>query len=142
MFARIVVALAALAFTPIAWSDIGQIKTMEGDAHVLRGDQKLPASPGFRLEASDIVVTGDESRLGITFVDNTRLAAGPNSRIELEKFRFNPTTHDGEFVTRIEKGTLSIISGQIAKSHPDAMKVNTPTSVLAVRGTRFLVRVD
>jgi hypothetical protein len=42
----------------------------------------------------------------------------------------------------MHRGTLSIISGQIAKGHPDAMKVKTPTSVLSVRGTRFLVKVD
>ena len=150
MIARISNLLPVLAFlvaapvAQVAWggTDIGQVKTLAGMAHVERGDQELPVEPGFRLEASDVVVTGEDSRLGITFIDNTRLSAGPNSRIELENFQFDTTTHAGEFTARIDKGTLSIISGQIAKSHPDAMKVKTPTSVLAVRGTKFLVRVD
>ena len=34
-----------------------------------------------------------------------------------------------------------IVSGQIAKSRRDAMKVRTPTSLLGVRGTRFIVNV-
>lgn len=144
MVARILMVLTLLCGTTFAWAatEIGQVKTLEGDAHVLRGGQELPVSTGFRLEGSDVIVTGDAGKVGITFIDNTRLSAGPNSRIELEHFQFDTTTHDGEFTARIDKGTLSIISGQIAKSHPDAMKVKTPTSVLAVRGTKFLVKVD
>ncbi len=37
--------------------------------------------------------------------------------------------------------SLAVISGQIAKSRQDAMKVRTPTSLLGVRGTRFIVEV-
>jgi hypothetical protein len=34
------------------------------------------------------------------------------------------------------------VSGKIAKQSPDAMKVRTPASVLGVRGTEFVVKVD
>ncbi|MCP5151870.1 MAG: FecR domain-containing protein [Ectothiorhodospiraceae bacterium] len=125
-----------------AAADIGQIKTLAGGVTVLRGGASIPATLGLRLEAADVVETASDGEVGITFVDNTRMSAGPGSRIELARFRFDATTHDGEFVTRVRRGTLSVISGQMAKRSPDAMKVETPTSVLAVRGTRFLVKVD
>ena len=89
-----------------------------------------------------MALTGADGKVGMTFIDNARLSAGPSSRIELSRFKFDATTHTGEFTADVKKGTLAIISGQIAKSHPDAMTVKTPTSVLAVRGTRFLVKVD
>ncbi len=52
------------------------------------------------------------------------------------------TTQDGEFVTKVDRGTLAVISGHIAHSAPDAMKVKTRTTILGVRGTHFLVQVE
>ncbi|MDA0240297.1 MAG: FecR domain-containing protein [Proteobacteria bacterium] len=89
----------------------------------------------------DTVITGGDGQVGMTFIDNTRLSAGPNSNVELTRFKFNSTTHDGAFQTSVNKGTLAIISGQIAKRSPKAMTVRTPASILGVRGTRFLVKV-
>jgi len=42
----------------------------------------------------------------------------------------------------LHRGTLAIVSGQIAKRSPDAMKVQTPTTILGVRGTKFAVKVE
>ena len=88
------------------------------------------------------MTTGADGSVGITLIDNSRLSAGPNSRIELKQFRFNPTTQEGESVTEMHRGTLAIVSGQIAKRSPDAMKVHTPTTILGVRGTTFAVKVE
>lgn len=139
---RTLVFLFSLVTSSLAMADVGQIKTLEGDVRIERAGQTLTASAGDRLEQADTVVTGIDGQVGITFVDNTRLSLGPDSRMDLDRFQFDATTHQGEFRSRMHKGTLSIISGHIAKSHPDAMKVQTPTSVLSVRGTRFLVKVD
>jgi hypothetical protein len=88
-----------------------------------------------------VLTTGPNSSVGITFIDNSRFSAGPNSRLELKQFRFNPTTHEGEFLTEMHRGTLAIVSGQIARRSSEAMKVKTPTTILGVRGTRFAVQV-
>ena len=134
--------LGLLAQAPSAFADIGQIKTASGSAWVMRGDARLPATVGLPLLASDVVETGADGSVGMTFVDNSRMSAGPKSRIELQRFRFDPVTHEGESQTLVKRGTLSVVSGQLAKQSPGAMTVSTPTSVLAVRGTHFLVKVD
>jgi hypothetical protein len=41
----------------------------------------------------------------------------------------------------MNRGTVSMISGDIARSTPGAMKVKTPTAILGVRGTRFVIEV-
>jgi len=105
-------------------------------------DPARAAGLGLSADRISAASTGADGKVGITFIDNTRLSLGTDSRMELARFDFDATTHQGAFLGRMHKGTLSIISGQIAKSHPDAMKVETPTSVLSVRGTRFLVKVD
>lgn len=132
--------LAGLA-TP-ALADIGRVKLVTGLAMIERGTQKIPATSGMVLQAGDTIVTGKTGRIGVTFNDNTRFAAGPNSRVNLTDYVFNDTTHQGQFLTRVDRGSLAIVSGQIAKSNRDAMRVKTPTALLGVRGTRFVVQVD
>lgn len=134
---------SALALAQPAWADaIGQIKTLSGDVSIVREQGKLPARAGDLLEKADTLMTGADGRVGITFIDNARFSLGPNSQIALEKFTFNPTTQEGEFVTKVERGTLAVISGHIAHNGPDAMKVKTRTTILGVRGTHFLVQVE
>lgn len=137
---------SVLALVPLsgvqAAEAIGQIKTVAGEAYILRATSQTPAAAGDLLEAADTLITGPAGRIGITFIDNSRFSVGPNSQIALEKFTFNPTTQEGEFHANIKRGTLGVISGNIAHTSPEAMKVKTRTSVLGVRGTHFLVKVD
>ena len=121
--------------------DIGRIKTVVGQASIVRGAQTLPATPGATLGVKDVLTTGKDGRIGITFIDNSRFAVGPNAHISLAKFEFDDTTHKGSSLTQVDRGSLAIVSGQIAKENKDSMKVKTPTSLLAARGTRFVVDV-
>jgi len=100
-----------------------------------------PAAPGFQLLVSDVLTTGPDGRIGLTFIDNSRFAIGPNSRVALSQFEFDDTTHKGQSITTVDRGSLAVVSGQIAKENKDAMRVRTPTSLLSARGTRFVVEV-
>ena len=137
--------IAALSTqAPVAYgaaADIGRIKTVAGTAKVVRGGQTLPAGPGQTLSVKDVLTTGADGRIGITFVDNSRFAVGPNARVALAEFEFDDTTHKGASLTQVDRGSLAIVSGQIAKENRDAMRVSTPTALLAARGTRFVVEV-
>jgi hypothetical protein len=133
-------AVFALAAGPIATTEIGQIKNTAGQVFLMRNNNQQPAKAGDIVEQADIVTTGANGSVGITLIDNSRLSAGPNSRIELKQFRFNPTTQQGESLTEVRRGTLA--SGQIAKQSPEAMKIQTPTTILGVRGTTFAVKVE
>jgi hypothetical protein len=142
----VVIAVILAGFAPLsersAWAEIGQIKNVAGQVFLFRNNVQQPAKAGDLIEEADVVTTGPNSSVGITFIDNSRFSAGPNSRIELKQFRFNPTTNEGEFLADMQRGTLAIVSGQIAKRSPDAMKVKTPTTILGVRGTTFAVKVE
>jgi len=123
-------------------AEIGQIKNVSGQVSVSRNSVQHTAKAGDLLEQADVLTTGANSSVGVTFIDNSRLSAGPNSRIEIKQFRFDPTTNNGEFLADMQRGTLAVVSGQIAKRSPEAMKVKTPTTILGVRGTTFAVKVD
>jgi hypothetical protein len=136
------VSCVAVLFAGSSWAEIGQIKTLNGEVFIIRNDTRSPAKPGDLLQQYDVVETGSKGIVGMTFIDNSRFSAGPNTRIELKQFRFSPTTHDGEFTTDMNRGTLAVISGQIAKRSPEAMKIKTPTTIIGLRGTTLAVKVN
>jgi hypothetical protein len=102
----------------------------------------LPGTVGARLQSADVVRTGADSAVGITMDDDSLLSAGPGSVLSLDRYTFEPTTGQGRFDASLNKGTLAVISGRIAKGSPDAMTVRTPTAILGVRGTEFVVSVE
>lgn len=133
--------LAAALFTSPAHAEIGRIKQSIGVASIVRGQSRIALSPGVKLEPGDVLLTGKTGRISLTFVDDTRFAVGPNSRVALTEYEYDRTKRRGRFVTSVERGSLAVSSGSIAKSEKDAMKVRTPTSLLGVRGTHFVVDV-
>lgn len=135
------IGLIALLSAAPASAEIARIKTSSGAAAVERGSQKLKPSPGLQLEKGDRLVTGKDGRISLTFVDNTRFAVGPNSRVSVSEFQYDRTRQKGSMVTQVDRGSLAVVSGKIAKSGQDAMKVRTPNTLLGVRGTKFIVDV-
>lgn len=149
MFGRVLVG-AAVALTAIviftvhtayAADPIGTVKNADGDARIIRSGSPESAIVGDPVHQNDIVVTGADGAIGVTFTDSTMLSVGPNTEIVVDKYVFDPNSNDSSFTANMARGTLQFISGEIAKLSPDAVKVNIPTGSIAVRGTRFLVEV-
>jgi hypothetical protein len=136
----IVVALAALVPVVAAADEIGRIKVVKGSGRVERGQATVAATVGTRLREGDVVVTGRDGAVGITLNDDSLLSAGPESVLALDRFAFDSTTHAGRLETTLRRGTLSAVSGKIARQSPDAMRVRTPATILGVRGTELAVR--
>lgn len=134
--------LVAPARAQSAPADVGQIKLVKGAAHIEREGQKVPATVGAKVRAADVVVTGADGAVGIAFLDDSLLSIGPRSTLAIERFAFDSTTHQGGFESSLRAGTLSIVSGKIAKQSRDAMRIKTPAAVLGVRGTELLVRTS
>lgn len=120
---------------------IGTVKVASGEASVQRDGKMLPASEGFDVERKDTLMTGADGSLGITLNDGTLISLGPNSRFELAAFEFSPRRDAFNFFGKILEGTLIYQSGRIGKIAPEKTRIETPLSVIAVRGTRFAVRV-
>jgi len=119
----------------------GTVKISKGNVVILRAGQTLPALAGSSVMVSDRVSTGNDGSVGITLRDNTMLSAGPNSTLELNKFLFDSTTHQGEINATVKRGTLAVISGKVAAAAPTRVSFNTPTATLGVRGTEFVIEV-
>ncbi len=135
-------ALALWVAASAGAADIGQIKVAKGGVTIERGGQVIPATAGVRLQAGDVLKTGADGSVGLTMSDNSLLSAGPNSILSLDRYDFDSTTSQGQFDAALQKGSLAVISGRIAKQSPEAMKVRTPSSILGIRGTEFVVSAN
>jgi hypothetical protein len=133
-------ALALAAFAAFA-GDAGQIKTARGSARIERDGRLIPAVPGAQLRQSDSIVTGADGTVGVTLADNSLLSIGPNSVMSLDRYTYDAATEEGRMDASLKKGTLAVISGKLVKHTPGAMRIHTPSSIMGVRGTNFIVHV-
>jgi hypothetical protein len=120
---------------------IAQVKKVTGQVAIERSGERVPAKVGDPLFEKDVVETGPDGGVGITFVDNTVFSTGPNSQLALDEFQFDSNNFRGSMLADMRQGTLAVVSGDITRSSPGAMKITTPTAVLGVRGTTFAVQV-
>jgi hypothetical protein len=140
---KTLILLAAMGFAGSAMAaDIGLVKVAKGSVEIQRGATKMPAKVGTGLQTSDVVITGADGSAGITFTDNSLVSVGPNSVFAIDKYQFDTTTHAGEFEGNLRQGRLAAVSGKMVKQAPESMKIRTPSAIMGVRGTEFVVQVD
>ena len=119
----------------------GRVKISSGTAAIVRNGQVLPAALGAEVFESDVLRTGSDGRLAVMLRDETRLSLGPDSELALTAFAFSPSDSRLGVTLSLVRGVISYVSGLVAKLAPSAVTIQTPTSIIGVRGTHALVRV-
>ncbi len=82
--------------------------------------------------ANEVVQTGMASASELKFADETRISVGPNSRVVLDEFVYDPDPGEGAFALRVTTGVFRFVSGNMASS---SYKIETPTVTVGMRGT-------
>ena len=143
LYRTVLVTVLSIAYSGLGLANdpAGAIKSSKGLVNIERAGEKIPAAVGSIVFVSDKVRSGADGSFGITLKDNTLLSAGPNSLIVISKFAYDTTTNMGAMSIGVRKGTLAVATGKIAKATPESVDFHTPTSVLGVRGTEFVVEV-
>lgn len=120
---------------------VAYIKTVTGSVEIISGEQKQAAKVGSAVHDHDILKTAEESSAGLSFKDNTVLSIGPNTHLVVDDFLYAPEQSQLKLAVNLVTGTLQYVSGMIAKLKPEAVQVKTPSGMIGVRGTRFVVKV-
>jgi hypothetical protein len=120
----------------------GRVKAAVGAASIVRSGQAVPATVGAAVYTSDVLRTGRDGQLAVMLKDESRLSIGPDSELALATFAYAPAESRLALVVRLTRGVLAFVSGRIAKLMPESVRLETPTSVIGVRGTHALVKVD
>ena len=121
---------------------VGGLRKVSGSGTIIRDGRQIIAQDGIRIRMGDKLITGANGSLGVIFTDNTRISLGPNSEINIDHYIFQPDKGRFSFLTELVQGTASYLSGTIGKLSPKSVKFKTPTAVVGIRGTSFLVQAS
>lgn len=133
---------AILCISLFANEAAGLVKNCSGEAYIARSGVSHIIKQGEKLYVSDTIKTGKDGAVGIILSDNTLLSVGKNSAFSLKEYLFHPGDKQVSFTGHIAKGTIACVSGLIAKMNPRAMKIESKTATIGIRGTYFVVEAD
>ena len=119
----------------------GRIKVLSGSVVIVRAGVPVAAQLGHVVLEADALRTGADGRVGITLLDDTRVSLGPDSEVRLDRFAFAPADGRIGLVLNFVHGVAAYVSGRIAKLAPDAVRLETPSAIVGVRGTTLGIRV-
>ena len=129
----------ALAQQP---SPAGHVKIASGSAFIVRQNTTIPARPGDMVFATDALRTGVDGTVGVTLKDDTRISLGPSSEMRLERYVYEPGEGGFGMVLNFVRGVAAYVSGRMAKLAPDSIRLETPASIVGVRGTTVALLVE
>ena len=123
-------------------SPIATVQKISGTATVVRQEQTITAKIGLELYQNDTLRTGRDGSMGVVFNDETLLSLGPESLLVIDEFVFAPRQGKFSIAIRMVKGTVAYLSGLITKLAPESTHIQTPTSSIGIRGTKFVAKVE
>ena len=121
---------------------IAVVQKVSGTATVVRQGRAIPAKIGLDVYQYDTLRTGRDGAIGVLFTDDTSLSLGPESMLVIDEFVFAPRQGKYSIAVRMLKGTFAYVSGLISKLAPESAHIETPTSSIGIRGTKFVARVE
>ena len=119
---------------------IGHVTKLVGTATAIRNGVSIILNNGDNVEKGDVVQSGADSTLGITFIDGTVFGLSSNARMVLNEMVYDPNGSNNSSLLSLVAGTITFVAGETAK-HGD-MKVDTPVATMGIRGTAVLVEID
>jgi len=96
---------------------------------------------GLPLREGDRLTTSEGASAIIKLDDGTRMTVRPNSEIVLQQYRFKENAPDNSMFMQLVRGGFRAVTGLIAKSSPNAARVQTSTATIGIRGTDFDARL-
>ena len=88
---------------------------------------------------NEVIVTQSDSASKIEFPDETHLTVGPDSRVTIDAFVYDPTGKNSKMVVNATLGVARFVTGKMGSA---AYQIKTPTTTIGVRGTQLTVNVQ
>ncbi|MEO5337842.1 MAG: Ig-like domain-containing protein [Magnetospirillum sp. WYHS-4] len=120
-----------------AGQPIGVVEKLAGQVFVTHADgtrgQLHEGDPVFQ---GDELQTGASGGIGIVLADKTTFSMAQNGRMVLDEMVYDPASQSGSVAMSVMQGVFTFVSGQVAKTDPDAMAIQTPVGTIGIRGTQ------
>ena len=117
---------------------IGKVESVGGTVNVIHTDgTRAQLDVGDPVFQGDILESAAKGGVGIVLADETTFSMGPSGRMVLDEMIYDPGTHQGNMAISVLQGIFTFVSGNIAKTDPDAMVLDTPVATIGIRGTQL-----
>ena len=115
--------------------EIGKILTLTGTASATHPDGvQVNLAIGDPVYQGDVVQTGANSKLGVSFLDETLFSMSANGRMVLDELVYDPAKPaDSSMVINLVQGSFVFVTGAIAPT--GNMNIQTPVATMGIRGT-------
>ncbi|MEK7820004.1 MAG: FecR domain-containing protein, partial [Pseudomonadota bacterium] len=124
----------------IAGSDgapIGQVQNLSGSVFAIRPDgTRVELQVGAPVFQGDVLESGADGAIGVMLADQTTFSMGDNGKMVLDEMIYDPSNQTGSVQMSVVQGVFTFVSGQVAKTDPDAMALKTPVATIGIRGTQ------
>ncbi|OPY93405.1 MAG: FecR protein [Syntrophaceae bacterium PtaU1.Bin231] len=130
-------------YAPAGTKQAGAIQTVVGRVVVARPDlnRAYYAAPGDILFEKDVVFTLAGSKCRFKLIGEDVVMMGDNSRLGIKNFEQNPQQSTKSSIFTVLKGKAMFYALKLLKFRRTFMQVETPTAVCGVRGTKWGVEV-
>ncbi|WP_457744908.1 FecR family protein [Sulfurimonas sp.] len=139
---KYIVLVFLLLLATVGAQEIAIVKSFQGDVVIKNSNKIMKISQGMSLSENSIIMTKSNAFISIIFKDNSVLDLGQNSVLNLKTFEFKPDEKKYDFKLFLKKGSVIFESGDISKLAPEAFELQTPQGIVAIRGTKFAVKVQ
>ena len=117
--------------------DIGQVEAVQGAVTATGADGlRVELGVGSSVYQGDILETSSDGAVEITFLDGTSFSLGGDAKMVLDELIYDAASNTGSSLMSMLTGTFVFITGEVAKTGPDAMQVRTPSGTIGIRGTK------
>jgi hypothetical protein len=116
-----------------AWARVGVTSGADGDPlGKPPNENERILRIGIDVQANEVITTAADDRAHLVFLDGSALTVGPNARLTIDRFVYDPNTQKGELAINASKGVLRLVGGKISKTN--AITITTPSSTIGIRG--------
>ena len=132
--------LALFATTGEARSPVGVTTASDGDplGKPPNANERI-LRIGIDVQANELVTTAARDRAHLVFLDGSSLTVGPNARVVIDRFVYDPASNSGDLAINASRGVFRLVGGRISKQKP--IVITTPSSTIGVRGGITIVTV-
>ena len=116
-----------------AWAGVGVTSAADGDPlGKPPNENERILRIGIDVQANELITTGAKDRAHLVFLDGSSLTVGPDARLTIDRFVYDPNTQKGDLAINATKGVLRLVGGKISKTN--AITITTPSSTIGIRG--------
>ena len=136
--AALVLALCAAPALAQPAANIGVAATVIDKMQGSAGGERT-IGQGDKVYKDEVVQTGELGKGQLLFLDETTLTVGPNSRVTLDRFVYDPSRGTGTVTLTAVRGVFRFVSGSLPSQ---AYEIKTPAGSIGVRGTIFELLIE